>query len=289
MKLQTTPDRLRIDSHHHFWDRKRGYYNWLTEDMGAIYKDLSSEDLRPQLKRLSIDKSVLIQAVPDAAETQYMLAIASRFDCIAGVVAWVDMQDAQAPYYLARLSRNPYFKGIRPMIQEIQQDDWMLNPVLAPAFSSLKQLGLCFDALVKPRHLKALLTLVNRYPELKIVIDHAARPDIAGAEFTEWARDIEALAAKPNVYCTLSGLVTEAGLNPNFDSLIPYLHHLITVFSASRLMWGSDWPVLSLATDYAQWLGVSEALLSNISQIERDQIWSKTAIECYSLQHLDQC
>jgi L-fuconolactonase len=172
------------------------------------------------------------------------------------------------------------------MIQDIADDNWMLNDALEPAFDSLIQLGLCFDALVKPRHLKQLLNLVNRYPSLKIVIDHAAKPNIEAAEFDQWAQDISSLAEKPNVYCKLSGLVTEAGHNPNFDILIPYMRHLLNTFGASKLMWGSDWPVLNLATDYTQWVSLTEAFLTNISQQEQTQIWSQTAIEFYHLQHL---
>jgi L-fuconolactonase len=274
---------MRIDSHQHFWKRELGYYNWLTEDMGAIYKDFSADDLRPLLKKSSIDRTVLVQAAPDIAETKYMLSLAETTDFIAGVVGWVDMQSIEAPYHLANLSRSPYFKGIRPMIQDINDDDWMLKEELSTAFFTLMQLGLCFDALVKPRHLKALFTLAQRYPTLKIVIDHAAKPDIAGQQFEQWAVDIEALAQLNNVYCKLSGLVTEAGHNPDFDCLIPYMQHLLTTFTASRLMWGSDWPVLNLATDYSQWISLTEAFLCSICSVQQTQIWSKTAINFYQL------
>lgn len=274
---------MRIDSHQHFWKRELGYYNWLTEDMGAIYRDFSPEDLRPHLKKSGIDKTVLIQAAPDIAETDYMLSLANNTDFIAGVVGWVNMQGTDAPYQLARLSKSPYFKGIRPMIQDIVDDNWMLDPALEPAFLTLIRLGLCFDALVKPRHLKQLLKLVNRYPLLKIVIDHAAKPNIEGREFEQWALDIQALAKKPNVYCKLSGLVTEAGYNPNFDILVPYMRHLLITFGTSRLMWGSDWPVLNLATDYTEWISLTEAFLANSSEMEQAQIWSKTAIDFYHL------
>jgi L-fuconolactonase len=274
---------MRIDSHQHFWKRELGYYNWLTEDMGAIYKDFSPNDLRPLLKKSGIDKTVLVQAAPDMAETEYMLSLANSADFIAGVVGWVDMQDIEAPYHLAKLSKDPYFKGIRPMIQDINDDDWMLKSELSAAFFTLMQLDLCFDALVKPRHLKALITLAQRYPKLKIVIDHAAKPDIAGENFKQWAEDIRALAQLNNVYCKLSGLVAEAGHNLNLDILAPYMQHLFNTFGASRLMWGSDWPVLNLVTDYSQWVSLTEAFLSNISLEQQSQIWSLTAIEFYNL------
>jgi L-fuconolactonase len=274
---------MRIDSHQHFWKRELGYYNWLTEDMGAIYRDFSADDLRPLLKKSGIDRTVLVQAAPDMAETEYMLSLAKTTDFIAGVVGWVDMQSIDAPYHLAKLSKSPYFKGIRPMIQDINDDDWMLKEELSTAFSTLMQLGLSFDALVKPRHLPALLILAQKYPNLKIVIDHAAKPDIAGQQFEQWAADIEALAQLSNVYCKLSGLVTEAGHNPDFDCLIPYMQQLLHTFTASRLMWGSDWPVLNLTTDYSQWISLTEAFLCSVGQEQQEQIWSKTAINFYQL------
>lgn len=288
MKTQTTQNtNLRIDSHQHFWKRELGYYNWLTEDMGAIYKDFSPEDLRPHLKKSGIDKTVLVQAAADMAETNYMLSLAQSTDFIIAVIGWIDMQSSDAAYELARLSRNPYFKGIRPMIQDINDDNWMLKEELSLAFYTLVQLDLCFDALVKPRHLQALFALAKRYPTLKIVIDHAGKPDIASEKFTQWATGIKALADLDNVYCKLSGLVTEAGHNPDFDSLIPYMQHLFNTFGASRLMWGSDWPVLNLATDYSQWVSLTEAFLSTLSAQQQKQIWSQTAIEFYQLNHLD--
>ncbi|MBU2877900.1 MULTISPECIES: amidohydrolase family protein [Alteromonadaceae] len=278
---------MRIDSHQHFWQRELGHYNWLTEDLGAIYRDFLPEDLRPHLKKSGIDKTVLIQAAPDMDETKYMLSLAHSTDFIAGVVGWVDMQHVDAPYHIARLSKDPYFKGIRPMIQDIVDDDWMLKPELNPAFVALMKLNLSFDALVKPRHLKQLLTLVDRYPNLKIAIDHAAKPNIAEAQFSQWAADIKELAKRPNVYCKLSGLVTEAGNNPNFDILVPYMRHLFECFGASRLMWGSDWPVLNLATDYTEWVALTEAFLATLTNEQQVQIWSKTASKFYRLQYLD--
>lgn len=278
---------MRIDSHQHFWKRDLNYYNWLTEDMGPIYKDFSPEDLRPFIKKSGIDKTILIQAAPDMGETQYMLSLAQSVDFIAAVIGWVDMQSPDASYHLAKFSHNPYFKGVRPMIQDIYDDEWMLKDELTPAFVTMVQLGLRFEALVKPRHLSSLLILAKKHPNLQIVIDHAAKPDIAGKNFTQWAKDIKGLAKLSNVYCKLSGLVTEAGHNPNFDNLIPYMQHLLDTFGASRLMWGSDWPVLNLATDYGQWVSLTEAFLSTATADQQKQIWSQTAIDFYDLHHID--
>ena len=274
---------MRIDSHQHFWKRELGYYTWLTEDLEAIYHDFSPADLQPLLKNADIDKTVLVQAAPNLAETEYMLSLAKSTEFIAAVVGWVDMQTAEAILQLENFSQNPFFKGIRPMIQDIEQDEWMLQEQLTPCFEALQRLDLRFDALVKPKHLPALMTLAKRYPNLKIVIDHAAKPDIAGNNFSPWAENMAAIAKLNNVYCKLSGLITEAGPKPNPQSLLPYMQHLLACFDASRLMWGSDWPVLNLASDYSHWVNITEAFLSSLSSAQQAKIWSQTAIEFYNL------
>lgn len=274
---------MRIDSNQHFWKCDYNHYNWLTEDMESIHRELAPEDLKSRLKKCGIDKTVLMQVSPYMSETNYMLSLAHSIDFVVGVVGWVDMYSVDAPYNLARLSKNSFFKGVRPMIQDIVDDAWMLRPELKPVFLTLMELGLCFDALVKPRHLKQLLILANRYPNLKIVIDHAAKPKTAKDQFAEWAQNIQSLADKPNVYCKLSGLVTRAGYNHDLDILAPYMSHLLKTFGASRLMWGSDWPILNLATDYSQWFALTEVFLAGLSIQQQTQILSKTTVEFYNL------
>jgi L-fuconolactonase len=284
MKTQATQNSIvRIDSHQHFWVRESGYYQWLTEEMGVIYRDFLPDDLRPLLKQSGIDRTVLVQAAPKQAETEYMLSLASTTEFIAGVVGWVDMHNSETPKVLKKLSKNPYFKGIRPMIQDIINDEWMLKSELDATFLTLIKLDLRFDALVKPKHLPSLLVLAKRYPALKIVIDHAAKPDIATNKFIPWSEDIAELAKLSNIYCKLSGLVTEAGPAPDFAHLVPYMQHLVNSFDASRLMWGSDWPVLNLATDYSEWVSLTDNLLSTLNIEQQRQIWSKTATEFYNL------
>ncbi len=192
----------RIDAHQHFWNPRRGDYGWLTPAVGPIYRDFMPEDLAPTLTRLGIDGTILVQAAPTVAETIYMLDIAANTPFVAGVVGWVDFTAPDAPDMIARLARDPLLVGLRPMIHDIADDDWMLRDDLAPALHAMTAHGLVFDALVRPRHLPRLARFVTRYPNLAVVIDHGAKPDIRNraqddrAALRLSARHVQALWAR---------------------------------------------------------------------------------------------
>ena len=169
----------RIDAHQHFWRRDRGDYTWLTPDLGPIYQDYLPADLAPQLTRAGVAKTVLVQAAATVAETRFMLDLARDTPFIAGVVGWADFESADAPDTIAQLAGDAKHVGLRPMIQDILDTEWMLRVALKPAFEAMIDHGLVFDALVKPAHLPALLELAGRYPELAMVLDHGAKPPIA--------------------------------------------------------------------------------------------------------------
>jgi L-fuconolactonase len=202
--------------------------------------------------------------MPTARDTQWMLDVADRHSFVRGVVGWVDMLAADAPQQLAALAQRPKLKGVRPMLQDLADPWWIAQPQLDAAASALSALGLCFDALVRPVHLPALLVFARRHPALRIVIDHGAKPEIASGALQPWARDIAELARLPNVHCKISGLLTEAGERTRVEDLLPYVQALWTAFGPSRLLWGSDWPVLRLAGDYAGWLATTRALLAAV-------------------------
>jgi L-fuconolactonase len=277
----------RIDSHQHFWRRDRGDYSWLTPALGPIYRDYLPADLAPQLGRAGIGSTILVQAAPTTEETRFMLSLASEHAFIAGVVGWVDFESPLAPDTIAELARDARLVGLRPMIQDIPDTDWMLLPELAPAFEAMIDHGLVFDALVKPRHLPALRSLVERYPELIIVLDHGAKPPIssgksATAELADWKRDIAALARDTRIVCKFSGLVTEAG-SADASVLSECTAHLLDTFGPRRLMWGSDWPVCELVCSYGKWVDVSDRLLAGLAAGEREQIYSGTARATYGI------
>ena len=277
------PEPARIDSHQHFWLLNRGDYGWLTDDLAPLYRDFLPDDLHPLLLRAGIHQTILVQAAPTLRETHYLLQLAEETDFIAGVVGWVDMEQPSAANDVEALAGQPLFLGIRPMIQDIPDPAWMLRPQLQPVYERLTELNLTFDALVKPQHLQNLYTLLCRYPDLDVVIDHGAKPDIANNVFQPWADEIATIAADTSAFCKLSGLLTEAGNEPVYEKLQPYVQHLLDCFGAERLMWGSDWPVLELAADYRTWNDVSNQFLRNLAMDERLRILGGNAKTFYGL------
>ena len=248
---------MKIDAHQHFWALSRGDYGWLTADIAPLYRDFQPSDLRPLMADCGIDGTVLVQAAPTPAETTYMLSLAAENDFILGVVGWVDFEAADAPAQIATLAENPKLVGLRPMIQDIADDNWMLNPALAPAFEAMIAHDLTFDALVLPRHLKNLATLLERHPTLRTVIDHGAKPEIRDGKFDDWADGMATLASETSAYCKLSGIVTEANADWTAADIAPYITHLLSSFGPDRIIWGSDWPVSTLAATYRQWHDVA--------------------------------
>jgi L-fuconolactonase len=270
-----------IDAHHHVWSLQRGDYGWLTPDL-PIYRDYSLDDLRPLLG--DITTTVLVQAAPTEAETAWLLGVArASAGLVQGVVGWVDMLARDAPDRIAVLARNPLLKGLRPMLQDIDDTEWLLRPDVQPAIAAMIETGLRFDALVQPRHLPMLYTFCARYPNVPVVIDHGAKPAIASGAWQPWADDIRRLARATSANCKLSGLVTEAGRDWCADDLRRYVDHLIDCFGPARLMWGSDWPVVNLAGGYSPWRETTFSVLLQLSVEDRHTIVGRTAAEFYAL------
>jgi len=273
----------RVDSHQHFWLRSRGDYFWLTPELKKIYSDFLPRDLEHLLKHHEITKTILVQAAMTEAETEFLLNIAAETDFVAGVVGWIDMEKPDAADRVSHFAHNPYFKGIRPMIQEIADEKWMLKSELDPAFNALLNLNLGFDALIKPNHLSNLNILIKRYPDLRIVIDHAAKPPISSGVLEKWQDELTEIAQNPNVYCKLSGLVTEAGEMPNTSRVNEVIDHVFNIFAPNKLMWGSDWPVLNLNSSYEQWFAIASAKIGELSSNSQEWIWGKTCESFYQI------
>lgn len=274
---------MKIDAHQHFWKVDRGDYGWLTPDVGPIYRDFQPEDLAPILDAAGIDGTVLVQAAPTVDETVFMLSLADAHGFVKGVVGWVDFESTDAPADIERLARHSALVGLRPMIQDIPDPNWMLRDNLAGAFETLIARDLVFDALVLPKHLKTLAVLIERYDAMKVVIDHGAKPRIADGAFSGWAEDMARLAESPNVYCKLSGLVTEAARDWSVEALRPYTDHLIGIFGPDRVVWGSDWPVCTLAASYEAWLEATDQLIGALGAGERELIMGGNARRLYGL------
>ncbi len=272
-----------IDAHHHVWTLARRDYGWLTPDLTALYRDFLPRDLEPLLSVHGIDGTVIVQAAPTEAETLFLLDLAGGWPMARAVVGWVDMTSVAGPQRLESLAQSPLLRGIRPMIQDETNPDWMLQETVGVAFQAIGVSGLTFDALVRPHHLPALMRLVDRYPDVPVLIDHGGKPDIAGDGFQPWADDMRALAERPQVMCKLSGLLTEAGARTADANLRPYIDHLLDGFGPGRLMWGSDWPVLDLAGDYDGWINQAQRLLQGLSLDERAQVFGRTAARFYGI------
>lgn len=274
---------MRIDAHQHFWGLERGDYGWLTPDLDPIYRDFFPDDLAPFLTAQGIEGTILVQAAPTIAETRWLLALAKRAPFIKGVVGWVDFGAPDAAKTINDLARNEYLVGLRPMIQDIADDEWMLGNVLTPAFQTVARANLVFDALTLPRHLQNLRILLHRHPDLNVVIDHGAKPKIAEGCISDWARDMQLLAEETSAKVKLSGLVTEAGANWTSHMLRPYVDHLLNTFGPARMIWGSDWPVCTLASTYDRWCETTQSLLSGLSESDLAAIMGRNAIETYKL------
>jgi L-fuconolactonase len=270
-----------IDAHQHFWQLSRADYGWLTPEMKPLYRDFMPDDLVSHLTRHKIDGTILVQAAPTAAETTFLLKIADETPTVLGVVGWVDFTLPSAASDIARLARHPKLVGLRPMIQDIVDDDWMLRPDLTPAFQAMIDADLTFDALVLPRHLPNLHKLLKRHPKLRTVIDHGAKPDIAGGMFEEWSEQVALIANETGAYCKLSGLLTEASDNWTAADVAPYVTHLNTHFGSQRLVWGSDWPVLTIAASYGIWFDMARAFFPKTA--EKDAVFGSNAVELYKI------
>jgi L-fucono-1,5-lactonase len=278
----TTPQ---IDAHQHYWDPSRGDYGWLTPALAPLYRVFGPAELAPLRERAGVARTVVVQAAPTVEETRYLLDLARNEASVAGVVGWVPLLEPDAPALIEELAREPKFKGVRPMLQDLPDDNWIANPALAPAIDALIAHGLAFDALIFTRHVDALETFAQRFPALRIVVDHGAKPAIrdGSAGWRAWAEGIARLARLPQLHCKLSGLATEAAAGWTEATLRPYVDHLLAAFGPARLMWGSDWPVLNLNGDYLLWHSIATTLLSARSETERDAIFGGNAAAFYRL------
>lgn len=275
------PEPVAIDAHQHFWSTGRDDYGWLTPDSGALYRDYGPDDLAPLLEVSGIGATILVQAAPSLAETRYLLEIAARTPFVAGVVGWADFTAPSAASDIGALAADPLLVGLRPMVQDIEDDDWLLRRDLAAAIAAMAQHRLVFDALVHPRHLPRLAAFLDRYPGLRAVLDHGAKPFIRAGIFDPWRADMAAVAARPGIVCKLSGLATEATPDWTAATLRPYVDHLLAVFGPERLLWGSDWPVLTNAGSYGRWHDAASELLGELSGAERAAVFGGNARAVY--------
>ena len=237
-----------LDTHHHLWKIERGDYFWMSPDLKVLFRDYMPEDLAPLLRQAGVARTILVQAADTEAETDFLLSIAESCDFVAGVCGWLDMDSDDFPMRLDHYRKNPWFKSFRPMLQDLDEDDWILKPRVLRNLAHTAETGTRFEILAKPPQLPHAVEAVKRTPGLKAVVNHLAKPFIANGEMEPWASQIAELRNYPDIYCKLSGMVTEADhASWEPEDLRPYVAHVLDVFGIDRVMFGSDWPVALLA------------------------------------------
>lgn len=274
----------KIDSHQHFWKYHPVKDAWITDDMKVIQRDFLPEDLKPLLQENDIDGCIAVQADQSEAETHFLLELAKNNDFVKGVVGWVDLQNPDLKSRLDYFSQFKKLKGFRHIVQAELEDDFLLKDDFCNGIALLEQYNFTYDILILPKHLPFALQFVKRFPNQKFVIDHLAKPDFKNQAFSDWEKGITVLAKCENVYCKVSGLVTEADWNNWNETDFTYCLDVVTkVFGLERLLFGSDWPVCLLAADYSQTLEILERYFSKFSESDQEKFWNKNTIYFYNI------
>ena len=275
---------IAIDSHQHFWNYSPQRQVWMSAEMAVLKRDFLPDDLLPLLKQCSIQGCVAVQASQTEEENAFLLALAGQHDFIKGVVGWVDLQSTEVEQRLAYYANSKKMKGFRHIIHDEQDVDFMLRPDFMRGIGLLNQFGFTYDILIYPKHLTNTLTLIRKFPDQPFVIDHIAKPIIRENKIADWKRDLEAIAGCENVYCKISGMVTEAKWHDwRKEDFTPYLDAVIEMFGTDRLMYGSDWPVCNLSTTYPNMFGIVFDYFSHFSKTERERIFGENATKFYRL------
>lgn len=272
-----------IDAHQHFWQVDRGDYGWMTPDLTALFRDFGPADLAPLNKAAGITRTIAVQAAETEAETDFLLDIARKTPWVAGVVGWLDMQSDDFAARLDHYAGDPHWLGLRPMLQE--HDPALIEtPAFLAALAEVARRDIPFDILTFPRHLPAMLRALDAAPGLRGVVDHISKPDMTQPDLGDWGQDMTRLAAHPNLMCKISGMVTEAGADWTPDRIRPFLHHAALVFGPDRLIFGSDWPVCTLAATHAQVVDLAQSLLAELyGTDDLNKIFSLNAARFYKL------
>jgi L-fuconolactonase len=275
---------MKIDAHHHFWHYDPIEYDWIDEPMQRIRRDFLPADLQSSIATAGVDGVVSVQARQTLAETDWLLALAGDNDFIKGVVGWVPLVDAAIRHQLERLVAYPKLCAVRHVVQG-EPDDFLLGDDFNAGIALLKEYHLVYDILIFERQLPSTIAFVDRHPEQRFVLDHIAKPQIGKNLREPWRQRLVELALRKNVSCKISGMVTEADFQHwTPQQLLPYLETVLEAFGTERLMFGSDWPVCLVATEYDDWLGLVGDFASRLTPAERDRLFAQTAIEVYGLQ-----
>ncbi len=281
----STPS-LKIDSHHHLWAINDTDYVWMSEDHATIRRDFLSADLDTALDSAGLDGSVVVQARQMLVETEWLLQVAEQNPRIKGVVGWVPLCENAGEPHLERFSAHSKLAGVRHVVHDEPDDNFILRPDFNQGIRKLREYGLVYDVLIFWKHLPQTIQFVDQHPDQVFVVDHIAKPRIRRGEFDkEWAAGIRDLALRENVACKISGMLTEVrGPDWDFEMLRPYFETVHEAFGASRIMFGSDWPVCLLRNGYADWAGLAGQWAATLSSDEQSAFWGGNAERIYGLQ-----
>lgn len=273
-----------IDSHQHFWHYDSAKHIWMNDEMTVLKTDYLPTDLEPLLKKCDLDGCVAVQANQAEVENDFLLALANQYDFIKGIVGWVDLKASTVADRLEYYQQFPKIKGFRHIIHDEPELDFMLQPSFLKGVSLLKNYGYTYDILIFTEHLPNTKTFVKALPNQPFVIDHIAKPNIKKGEIDTWKKQMKEIASFENVYCKLSGMVTEADWSSwEKEDFTKYLDAVVEAFGVDRLMYGSDWPVCTLAANYEQQFGIVKDYFSRFSKAEQDQIFGINAYDFYQL------
>lgn len=276
---------MRIDAHQHYWRIERGDYGWITPEIPVLYRDFLPSDLNPLLIKHDLDGSIVIQAAPTIDETEYLLELAADHSSILGVVGWLDLFDPNHRRHFERFCQHEKFLGFRITIQEMSDSSRILEEDFINALRVYEEEDVPVDLLVLSSQLEHTVQLLHQVPHLRGVIDHIAKPRVRDMEMDSWLAAMREIAAFPNMYCKLSGIVTEGDhLNWKAQDFIPYIHHVLQLFGPDRLMFGSDWPVCLMAAEYDEVLQLlEESLPSQWGESERNKLFGLNAKTFYKI------
>jgi L-fuconolactonase len=276
-----------IDAHHHLWKFNEADYAWMDKSMSILKKDYLPADLEKQLGGTDVVGTVVVQARKNLDETRWLLEMAGLYPFIKGVVGWFDLCSENLQAQLNEFTDDPRLVGARHVIHDEPDDDFMLRPAFIKGMEKLVRYSLSYDLLLFPKHLQRAFELVSLFPDQRFVLDHLSKPFIKAGILDPWREEIAALASQPNVWCKISGMVTEADHEHwKYEDFIPYLDTVIEAFGTDRIMLGSDWPVCRLAGEYDQIMDIPVRYFNDLDPTDREKIFSLNCIECYELTNL---
>lgn len=274
-----------IDTHHHLWEFNSHEYGWMDDSMEVLKRDHFPEELKTEMSRVGVTGTIVVQARQIIEETRWLLELAEENPFIKGVVGWVDLRSTDLQKQLEAYAFHKKLVGLRHVIHDEEDDEFMLRPDFISGIEAIQVYNLTYDLLIFPKHLMVAKELVRRFPKQRFVLDHMAKPFIKSGIIQPWKDHIESLADQPNIWCKVSGMVTEADLvGWKMEDFMPYMEVVFGAFGTDRIMLGSDWPVCKLAGEYKEVLKIPLTFITNLSNGEKENIYSQNAIDCYQLE-----